>query len=117
MHEGTHQAPTQTPPARALDALLAEAGASSRTRPAPERRTELDHQLRAELRRLMPRVQRQADELNRGTRAWYSRDKALSDARDALRTGLSPSSLAACLRLTELARAVRALDELAGGES
>jgi hypothetical protein len=110
----------QTPTAAdsaALRQLLDEAGAAPRLRPTPERRTEIDHALRAVLHRLTPRVQEQADRLNRGTRAWYARDRALAEAREALRTGLSPSSLAACLRLTELARAVRALDEFTGGPS
>ncbi|MZD09887.1 hypothetical protein GTW43_33110 [Streptomyces sp. SID5785] len=98
-------------------ALLNEAGAAPRTRPGAARRTELDHRLRAELRRLVPLVEAQAAELNRGTREWYSRDKALEVACDALTTGLSPSSLAACLKLTALARAVRTLDEYADGES
>lgn len=100
-----------------LAELLDEAGSAPRVRPDAVRRTELDHRLRAELRRLVPLVEAQAAKLNRGTREWYSRDKALADARDALTTGLSPSSLAACLKLTALARAVRTLDEYAGGES
>lgn len=98
-----------------LSGLLDEAFSAVRTRPGTTRRTELDHALRAELRRLMPIVQEQADRTNRGTRDWYSRDRALGDARDALKTGLSPSPLAACMRLAELARAVRTLDTYVGG--
>jgi hypothetical protein len=96
-----------------LHQLLDEAGAAPRVRPVPARRTELDHLLRAELRRLIPRVEEQAVGIDRGTRDWYGRDKALDDARDALTTGLSPSSLAACIKLSELARSVRVLDAYA----
>lgn len=101
----------------ALVALLAEAFIAARTLPASDRRAELDVQLRAEAGRLMPLVQAQADRLNRGTCAWYSRDKALSDTRDALATPLSASSLAACSGLAQLARSVRVLGEYAGGEA
>ncbi|NEB73897.1 hypothetical protein G3I40_01380 [Streptomyces sp. SID14478] len=99
-----------------LDQLLDEAFSSPRIRPAPERRSQLDVALRMEIRRLIPVVQAQADRISRGTRAWYSRDKTLAEARDELKQGLSPSSLAACLRLTALARVVCALDDFAGGE-
>lgn len=116
MLESTEHAAPTTPTER-RGALLDEAGAAPRTRPAPERRTELDHQLRAELRHLIQDVQAQADSLCRGTRDWYSRDKALADAREELADGLSPSSLAACMKLTALARAVRALDNLARGDA
>ncbi|MDR3079796.1 MAG: DUF6415 family natural product biosynthesis protein [Streptomyces sp.] len=100
-----------------LQQLLDEAGAAPRARPAPEQRTELDHQLRAELRYFMPIVEEQAANIPRGERDWYSRDKALADARDALATGLSPSNLAACIKLSELARSVRTLAGFAGGAS
>jgi hypothetical protein len=99
----------------ALQQLLDEASESPQIRPTPVRRTELDHLLRAELRRLTPRVQAQADRINPGTRAWYSRDKALGEARGLLSAGLSPSALAASLHLAALARTVRTLDEFAGG--
>ncbi|MET9494592.1 DUF6415 family natural product biosynthesis protein [Streptomyces sp. NPDC006552] len=112
----TVQTPTAAEPDR-LHQLLEEAFASPRLRPAPERRSQLEIALRAEIRRLIPLVQAQADRINRGTRAWYSRDRTLADARDELTQGLSPSSLAACLRLTALACMVRTLDEFAGGES
>jgi hypothetical protein len=109
------QPPTTVEP-RSLSQLLDEAFNSPRVRPEPARRCQLDFALRVELHRLLPLVQGQADRIDRGTRAWYSRDKALGDARDALSTGLSPSSLAACIKLTALARIVRTLDEYAGGE-
>ncbi|WP_405634482.1 hypothetical protein OHB53_09805 [Streptomyces sp. NBC_00056] len=41
---------------------------------------------------------------------------AIDAAREELTKGLSPSSLAACLTITELARRLRALDEFVGGE-
>src|SRR4051794_30757899 len=100
-----------------LSTLLAEADDALRTRPSPERRSRLDIELRAEIRRLIPRVQRQADRLDHSTRAWYSRDKALNEARGELTQGLSPSALAASLRLAALARVVRSLDRFAGGDS
>ncbi|MFI0236309.1 DUF6415 family natural product biosynthesis protein [Streptomyces sp. NPDC016845] len=112
----THELPAPAEPSK-LHALLDEAGAAPRTRPSPERRSQLDIELRAEIRRLIPLVQRQADRINHGTRAWYSRDKALAEARDELTQGLSPSSLGGSLRLAALGRVVRGLDQFAGGES
>ncbi|MFZ3558179.1 DUF6415 family natural product biosynthesis protein [Streptomyces sp. BH055] len=112
----TTQDPTAATP-DGLHELLGEAFAAPRERPDLKRRTELDLGLRNELRRLIPLVQAQIDRINHGTRAWYSRDKALYDAHDELKQGLSPSPLAGCLRLTALARSVRALDQFAGGES
>ncbi|WP_306323729.1 MULTISPECIES: DUF6415 family natural product biosynthesis protein [unclassified Streptomyces] len=113
--------PTTQDPATAaskpLPGILDEASAAPRTRPDLQRRTELDIRLRTELRRLIPLVQAQADRINHGTRAWYSRDKALYDASEELKRGLSPSPLAGCLRIGALARSVRTLDEFAGGES
>ncbi|MDQ8707498.1 DUF6415 family natural product biosynthesis protein [Streptomyces sp. LHD-70] len=109
--------PTPTPAEPVtLPALLDEAFSSTRIRPEPARQAELERQLRAEADRLVPLVQAQADRINRGTRAWYSRDKALADAREALAT-TSTGSLAACRALAQLARSVRALDEYAGGEA
>lgn len=117
MLESTEHAAPTTPASVDRGALLEEAGAAVRTRPQAERRTELDHQLRAEIRRLIPRVQEQADALNRGTRAWYGRDRVLADARQQLAEGLSPSTLSACLRLDDLARVARTLNEYAGGDA
>lgn len=100
-----------------LAALLQEAGAATRMRPDTEHRTELDHQLRAHLRRLVQLVTAQRDGLTPRTRDWYARDAALEDACAELAGGLSPSPLAACLKLASLARSVRTLDQYAGGES
>ncbi|MGY0023770.1 DUF6415 family natural product biosynthesis protein [Streptomyces sp. YJ-C3] len=108
--------PPQTEASR-LRRLLDDAGSAPRKRPSPEQRSKLDIALRAEIRRLMPLVQTQADRLNRGNRAWYSRDRALADAAEELKQGLSPSSLAGSLRLAALGRMVRTLDQFAGGES
>ncbi|MFE2736219.1 DUF6415 family natural product biosynthesis protein [Streptomyces sp. NPDC059349] len=112
--------PTTQP--RALDApdripaLLADAFSANQDRPDPQSRQRLSLEMRFEIRRLLPKVQAQMDSITARTRAWYARDTAIDAAREELAKGLSPSSLAACLTITELGRRLRVLDEFAGGE-
>ncbi|WP_329583157.1 DUF6415 family natural product biosynthesis protein [Streptomyces sp. NBC_01361] len=100
-----------------IPALLADAFSANQDRPDRRAREQLSLELRSEIRRLLPKVQAQMDSLTPRTRAWYARDTAIDAARDELSKGLSPSTLAACLTITELGRRLRALDEFAGGES
>ncbi|MGW6268492.1 MULTISPECIES: DUF6415 family natural product biosynthesis protein [unclassified Streptomyces] len=88
---------------------LAEALTAHRTLPARERLVELDRELRAELAHFMPLVQRQADDLNRGTIAWNMRVHALNASRNALACELSMSSLHAAMDVAELGRRLREL--------
>ncbi|WP_141753677.1 DUF6415 family natural product biosynthesis protein [Streptomyces luteocolor] len=97
------------PPVRAL---IDEACAASRDLPTPQRLVELDGLLRTQLGRLAPIVQRQADGLNRGTRDWWNRQRAVDATRNALREPCCDGSalLPAAMLVAELGRRLHELD-------
>ncbi|PJN05534.1 hypothetical protein CG723_44270 [Streptomyces sp. CB01635] len=88
----------------------------TRSMPGLARLQELNLEIRAELRRLIPLVQRQVDQINPRTTAWYSRERAIANTQGELTEGLSPSPLAAALAVAELGRCLRTLDQFAGGD-
>jgi hypothetical protein len=102
---------TETTPIESdgLDDLIAEGLAAGGILPVYERVLELDEQLRAGLARLIPLVQAQADGLNRGTTDWFSRQRAVDDARRALEDDLGHGLRSAALQVHELARQCGAL--------
>ncbi|MEV5611508.1 DUF6415 family natural product biosynthesis protein [Streptomyces sp. NPDC052225] len=113
--------PTHTPAPSTADRtpvpeLLSAAFSAIRERPDLNYSRTLNHQLRAEIRRLLPKVQAQMDAITPRTRAWYARDKAIDLASQELDKGISPSPLAAYMALSELGRRLHELDEFAGGE-
>ncbi|MET7543986.1 DUF6415 family natural product biosynthesis protein [Streptomyces sp. NPDC005507] len=96
--------------------LIQEAMSVTRTVPGLSRLQELNLEIRAELRRLIPRVERQTEQITPRTTAWYSRERAIAQTQGELSQGLSPSPLAAALAIAELGRCLRTLDQFAGGE-
>lgn len=107
----TDTTPTeQTGLAELIDAGLAAGGIL----PTYDRVLELDEALRAGLATLIPLVQAQADRLNRGTTDWYSRQRAVDDARRVLQDGLGEGLRSAALQVHELARQCGALARYAG---
>lgn len=93
--------------------LISEALAAAGLLPPLERLAELDDQLRTRLATLTPVVQKQADELNRGTTAWYSRARALQATRNALTEPLSGDRRYAAMQAAELGRRLNELSNYA----
>ncbi|MFF1594271.1 DUF6415 family natural product biosynthesis protein [Streptomyces sp. NPDC058286] len=110
----TEDAPAPT--AGRVPELIQEAMSVTRTVPGLPRLQELNLEIRAELRRLIPRVERQTEQITPRTTAWYSRERAIAQTQGELSQGLSPSPLAAALAIAELGRCLRTLDQFAGGE-
>lgn len=94
--------------------LIEEGLAATGILPPYERLVELDTQLRAAIDTLLPVAQAAADRLNRGTPAWYTRQKAVDEARKALDGNLGIGLRSAALHVAELARHCYALQ---GGRS
>lgn len=96
---------TGNPPtsSRTTRALVHEGLAASGLLPTYERMVELDELLRAELDRLLPMVQAQANSLNHGTTEWYGRQRVLDEARHALAGGLGPGLRSVALQVHRLA--------------
>lgn len=92
-----------------LNKLIDEGLDAAGILPPYERVVQLDKQLRAEIDRLLPVVQQQADRLNRGTTDWFSRQSVVDDARRTLREGLGHGLRSAGLQVRELARQCGAL--------
>ncbi|MFF1685337.1 MULTISPECIES: DUF6415 family natural product biosynthesis protein [unclassified Streptomyces] len=110
----TEDAPA--PAAGRIPELIQEAMSVTRTVPGLPRLQELNLEIRAELRCLISRVQKQAEQINPRTTACYSRDRAIATTQGELSQGLSPSPLAAALAVAELGRCLRTLDQFVGGD-
>jgi len=96
---------TDTPtPADGTRALIAEGLAATGLLPTYERVRHLDVRLRAEVERLMPIVQEQADQLYRGDTAWHRRQRLLTSARRVLGEGLGVGLVSAARQVHELAQ-------------
>lgn len=94
-----------------VDTLIEEAIAATGLLPPLARLEELNGQLRAKLADLVPAIQKQADELNRGTTAWDRRARALRGTRNALAEEFSGDRRFAAMQVAELGRR---LNELSG---
>ncbi|MEU5900513.1 DUF6415 family natural product biosynthesis protein [Streptomyces venezuelae] len=90
--------------------LIELAAGACRTLPPPDQLSTLDTQLRAELKRLFPIVEKQAEELPVDNPGRYSRQRALDATRDALDERLDRDApLPAALLVAELGRQLRDL--------
>lgn len=108
--------PTDQPaPHQTLDALITEAFAATRVLPTIRRCEELDRELRAQIERLVPIVQAQADHINRGEPDWYSRQRLLDNTTDALAEDLGSGLMSAAMHVQALARHCAGLARYAGG--
>ncbi|WP_330279164.1 DUF6415 family natural product biosynthesis protein [Streptomyces sp. NBC_00569] len=110
---------TEDAPARAagrIPGLIQEAMSVTRTVPGLAGLQELNLEIRAELRDLIPRVEEQIEQITERTTASYAREGALVRTKAELAQGLSPSPLAAALAIAELGRCLRTLDQFAGGD-
>lgn len=92
-----------------LHELIEDGLAAAGILPTYEHVVELDERLRAEIERLIPVVQAQADKLNRGGTDWFSQQRVIDDARRTLQDGLGQGLRSAALQVHELARQCRAL--------
>ncbi|MEU8756196.1 DUF6415 family natural product biosynthesis protein [Streptomyces chartreusis] len=92
-----------------VDALIDEGLAATGILPTYERLVELDEQLRAAIDKALPVAQAKADELNRGTPEWYSRQTAIDEARKVLAGNLGAGLRSAAMHVAELARRCYAL--------
>ncbi|MGA6223447.1 DUF6415 family natural product biosynthesis protein [Streptomyces umbrinus] len=99
-----------------LTELIEEGLAAAGILPTYERVNQLNKQLRTEIDHLIPVVQKQADRLNRGTTAWYSRQRCVDDARRTLQDGLGHGLRSAALQVRELARQCGALARYADSQ-
>jgi hypothetical protein len=100
---------TGTEPAADVGALIDEGLAAPGILPTYERLVELDQLLRAAIVKMLPVAQTAADELNRGTPEWYSRQTAIDEARKVLAGNLGAGLRSAALHVAELARRCYAL--------
>lgn len=89
--------------------LIKEGLAAAGILPPYERLVELDEQLRAAINEILPVAQQAADKLNRGTPEWYSRQRAIDEARKALDSDLGIGLRSAALHVAELARHCHAI--------
>lgn len=94
--------------------LIEEALGATGILPPMARLEELDKLLRAEIERLVPVVQRQADATPLRSREWYMLIQAAERAEDALQYQIGAAPLAGAIHVGELARRVRELRDAAG---
>ncbi|MEW1867061.1 DUF6415 family natural product biosynthesis protein [Streptomyces caelestis] len=96
--------------------LITEALSATGTLPRPTRLAELDGQLRTEILRLIPAVQKRADDAEHRSPEWYALDRVLDRAHDMLRVRLPSTPLAGSIHVGELARRLYALQQSEGGQ-
>ncbi|MCZ4511577.1 DUF6415 family natural product biosynthesis protein [Streptomyces sp. ActVer] len=92
-----------------LTELIEEGLAAAGILPTHLRVTQLDEQLRVEIERLIPVVQEQADQLNKGTTDWYLQQRVVDDAKRTLQDGPGNGLRSAAMQVRELARQCGAL--------
>jgi hypothetical protein len=99
-----------------LTELIEEGLAAAGILPTHHRVAQLDKQLRVAIERLIPPVQAQADQLNKGTTDWYSRQSVIDDARRTLQDGPGNGLRSAAMQVRELARQCGALARYAASQ-
>lgn len=105
-----------TTPQQSVDAdeiahLIDEALGATGILPPMARLTELDQLLRAEVERLIPIVQRQADAAPLRSRQWYKLIQSAERAEDTLRYQVGAAPLVGSIQVAELARRVNEMRE------
>lgn len=102
--------------AAAVQQLITEALGATGTLPSTNRLKELDEQLRAEILRIIPVVQKLAAATEERSRDWYALHGALDTAHDALQYRLPSTPLAGSIHVGALARRLCALQQAEGVE-
>ncbi|MFJ7238202.1 DUF6415 family natural product biosynthesis protein [Streptomyces olivaceus] len=98
-----------------ISELISEALGATGILPPMSRLEELDKALRAEIERLVPLVQRQADATPLRSRDWYAMIQAAERAEDAIQYRLGTAPLAGAIHVGGLAERVTELRAVVDG--